>query len=171
MTQQIISIMRHELLLVAVLLIVLMAEIFWNPATKKNIRIFSIILFGIITLIGFLPSPSGSLFGDMYVVTPIRLMMKNILNIGVLIVLIQSVTWLGKEENSEKISEYFILLLSTLTGMSYMISSGHFLMLYLGVELATIPPWIVTGIIQPKQVSNSLCRRLCLQGFYYLVYP
>jgi NADH-quinone oxidoreductase subunit N len=139
MTQQIISIMRHELLLVAVLLIVLMAEIFWNPATKKNIRIFSIILFGIITLIGFLPSPSGSLFGDMYVVTPIRLMMKNILNIGVLIVLIQSVTWLGKEENSEKISEYFILLLSTLTGMSYMISSGHFLMLYLGVELATIP--------------------------------
>jgi NADH-quinone oxidoreductase subunit N len=49
------------------------------------------------------------------------------------------VSWLGKDENSEKISEYFILLLSTLTGMSFMISSGHFLMFYLGIELATIP--------------------------------
>ena len=35
--------------------------------------------------------------------------MKNILNIGALLVFIQSVTWLKKEENSEKISEYFLL--------------------------------------------------------------
>jgi len=139
MSLQIFSLMRHELLLIAVLLLILVAEIFWDPARKKNIRIFAVILFGIITLLGFLPVPEGSLFGEMYIVTPVRLMMKNILNIGVLIVLLQSITWLGKEKNSDKISEYFILLLSTLTGMSYMISSGHFLMLYLGLELATIP--------------------------------
>jgi len=65
--------------------------------------------------------------------------MKNILNVGVLIILFQSVTWLKKEENREKISEYFILLFSTLIGMYFMISSGDFLMFYLGLELATIP--------------------------------
>jgi len=65
--------------------------------------------------------------------------MKNILNIGSLLVLIQSVTWLNKEENSEKISEYYVLLISTLIGMNFMISAGHFLMFYLGLELATIP--------------------------------
>jgi NADH-quinone oxidoreductase subunit N len=75
----------------------------------------------------------------MYISTDITLLMKNILNIGVLLVFIQSVTWLGKEENHDKISEYFILLLSTLIGMNYMISSGHFLMFYIGLELATIP--------------------------------
>ena len=133
------SLMRHELLLTAVLLLILIAEIFWDPAWKKSIMTFSVILFSIITLIGFLPSPSGSLFGGMYLVSPTILLMKNVLNIGVLIVLIQSFTWLAKDENSEKISEYFILLLSTLTGMSFMISSGHFLMFYLGIELATIP--------------------------------
>jgi NADH-quinone oxidoreductase subunit N len=156
--------MRHELLLVAVLLIVLMAEIFWKPARKKNIRIFSVILFGIITLVGFLPSPEGSLFGDMYIVTPIRLMMKNILNIGVLIVLIQSITWLGKDENSEKISEYFVLLLSTLTGMSYMISSGHFLMLYLGVELATIPLASLAAIDRYRNNSAEAGIKLILSS-------
>jgi NADH-quinone oxidoreductase subunit N len=74
----------------------------------------------------------------MYEVSDARLMMKNILNTGSLLVLIQSVTWLNKEENSEKISEYYILLISTLIGMDFMISAGNFLMFYLGLELATI---------------------------------
>jgi NADH-quinone oxidoreductase subunit N len=65
--------------------------------------------------------------------------MKNILNIGTLIVLIQSYTWLGRPENRDRIHEYFMLLISTLLGMNFMISAGHFLMFYIGIELATIP--------------------------------
>jgi len=133
------SMMRHELLLIAAALLVLIAEIFWNPAKKRSISLFSIILFALITVAGFIPSPSGSIFGGMYIVNGTRLLMKNILNIGVLLIFIQSVTWLEKEENSEKISEYFMLLISTLVGMNFMISSGHFLMFYIGIELATIP--------------------------------
>jgi len=132
-------IMRHELLLIAAALSVLVAEIFWNPDKKRSISLFSIIILGVITIVGFLPSTAGSLFGGMYVASGTRLLMKNILNIGALLVFIQSVTWLNKEENSEKISEYFILLISTLVGMNFMISAGHFLVFYIGIELATIP--------------------------------
>ena len=133
------SIMRHELLLIAAALLVLMAEIFWNPAKKSSISIFSIVLFAAITLAGFIPSTSGTIFGGMYVSDSTRLLMKNILNIGVLLVFIQSATWLNKPENSDKINEYFMLLISTLIGMNFMISAGHFLMFYIGLELATIP--------------------------------
>ncbi|MCU0408961.1 MAG: NADH-quinone oxidoreductase subunit N [Bacteroidales bacterium] len=133
------SIMRHELLLTAAALIVLMAEIFWHPAKKKQIISLSIILYSLLTIAGFLPSATGSLFGEMYVSNATTLMMKNILNIGVLIVFIQSAGWLLKEENTERVSEYFILLISTVIGMNFMISSGHFLMFYIGLELATIP--------------------------------
>jgi NADH-quinone oxidoreductase subunit N len=132
-------IMRHELLLIAAALMVLIAEIFRNPDKKDSISLFSIIIFGVITIIGFIPSPEGPLFGGMYVSSGTRLLMKNILNIGALLVFIQSVTWLRKEENSEKISEYFLLLISTLVGMDFMISAGHFLIFYIGIELATIP--------------------------------
>lgn len=132
-------IMRNELLLTIAVLLILMAEIFRDPAKKRSINRFAVVLFFIITIIGFLPSRSGSLFGGMYEVSEARLIMKNILNIGSLLVLIQSVTWLNKEENSGKISEFHILLISTLTGMNFMISAGHFLMFYLGLELATIP--------------------------------
>lgn len=132
-------IMRHELLLIAAALLVLMAEIFIHPDRKIQIAMFSVIVLGLITIVGFIPSQSGNLFGGMYVADGTRILMKNILNIGVLLVFIQSVTWLKKEENEEKISEYFILLISTLIGMNFMISSGHFLMFYIGLELATIP--------------------------------
>ena len=133
------SIMRHELLLTAAAILVLAAEIFRNPAKKRSVSLFTVMLFLLITVIGFLPSPTGSLFGGMYRSTDITLIMKNILNIGALLVLIQSVTWLNKEENHEKVSEYFVLLIATLTGMNFMISAGHFLMFYIGLELATIP--------------------------------
>ena len=144
--------MRHELLLTVAALLVLMAEIFRDPQKKRTVNLFTVIMFSIITVIGFLPSPTGSLFGGMYLVSDVRLVMKNILNIGVLLVLIQSVTWLNKAENSERISEYHVLLISTLIGMNFMISAGHFLMFYLGLELATIP---VAALAAYDRYSNK----------------
>jgi NADH-quinone oxidoreductase subunit N len=132
-------IMRHELLLTAAALVVLMAEVFSHPEKKGFIITLAVVCFGIVTALGFLPSPDGELFGGMYVTSGVRLMMKNILNIGVLIVFLQSVDWLRKTDNSDKTSEFFILMLFTLTGMNFLISSGHFLMFYIGLELATIP--------------------------------
>jgi len=158
------SIMRHELLLIAAALLVLIAEIFLNPKKKRSIRLFSVILFALITVAGFIPSPSGSLFGGMYVVDSTRLLMKNILNIGVLLVFIQSMTWLKNEENEEKISEYFLLLLSTLVGMNYLISSGHFLMFYIGIELATIPIAALAAFDRYKNKSAEAGIKLILSS-------
>ena len=131
--------MRHELLLTLVILITLCAEIMISDTKKNNIIPIVISLFLLNLIIGFLPAPEGTLFGGMYHTDRMIVLMKNILNIGVFIILLQSVGWLKNENNNGKVSEYFILLFSTLIGMNFMISSGHFLMLYLGLELATIP--------------------------------
>jgi len=158
------TIMRHELLLIAAALLVLIAEIFWNPGKKRSISLFSIVLFALITVAGFLPSPDGSLFGGMYEASATRVLMKNILNIGALLVFIQSVTWLNKKENSEKISEYFILLISTLVGMNFMISAGHFLMFYIGIELATIPIAALAAFDRYKNNSAEAGIKLILSS-------
>jgi NADH-quinone oxidoreductase subunit N len=157
-------IMRHELLLIAAALLILITEIFWNPEKKKSISLFSIILLGVITIAGFLPSPSGLLFGGMYISSGTTLLMKNILNIGALLVFIQSVTWLNKEENSEKISEYFLLLISTLIGMNFMISAGHFIIFYIGIELATIPIAALAAFERYKNKSAEAGIKLILSS-------
>jgi NADH-quinone oxidoreductase subunit N len=143
---------------------VLIAEIFWDPDKKKSISLFSIILFGIITIVGFIPIPAGVLFGGMYVTSGTTILMKNILNIGALLIFIQSVTWLNKEENSEKISEYFLLLISTLVGMNFMISAGHFLIFYIGIELATIPIAALAAYDRYKNKSAEAGIKLILSS-------
>jgi len=131
--------MRHELLLILLVIVIIFAEIFSKEETKHRIINFSIVLFFIQTVVGFLPVTQGELFGGMFQNDIFRSTFKNILNIGVLIVLLQSSAWLRKEENKEKISEYIILLLSTLIGMFFMVFSGDFLMMYIGLELASLP--------------------------------
>jgi NADH-quinone oxidoreductase subunit N len=154
--------MRNELLLTSAAILILIAEIFRDPARKKSTSLFSIVLFTLITVSGFFNVPEGFLFGGMYVSSNVTALMKNILNIGVLIVLIQSVTWLKKDENSERVSEYFILILSTLIGMDFMISSGHFLMFYLGLELATIPVAALAAFERYKNKSAEAGIKLIL---------
>ena len=131
--------MRNELLLTVLLLIVLMVEIFSDTRNSKLVLWISMTGFFIITLTGFLPLKEGSLFGGMYQTNQTTWCMKNILNLGLLLVLMQSWKWLEHEKNEGKVCEYIMLLLSTLMGMNFMFSSGDFLMMYLGLELATIP--------------------------------
>ncbi|MEI6275971.1 MAG: NADH-quinone oxidoreductase subunit N [Prolixibacteraceae bacterium] len=131
--------MRNELLLTFLAMVLLTIDLNLNHAKKSRMIPISIGLFLVVTLIGFIPQPDQSLFGGMYHTNGLIQLMKNILNIGALIILFQSVGWLRSPANNNKISEYFFLLVTTLVGMNFMISSGDFLMLYLGLELATIP--------------------------------
>jgi NADH-quinone oxidoreductase subunit N len=131
--------MRNELLLIVLLLIILMVEIFSDTHNNKPVLWISMIGFCIITLIGFLPLKEGSLFGGMYQANNTTWFMKNVLNLGLLLVLLQSCKWLQHENNQGKVSEFIMLLLATLMGMNFMFSSGDFLMMYIGIELATIP--------------------------------
>jgi len=131
--------MRNELLLTFMAMLLLIIDLNLNHAQKSRIIPIAIGFLLVITVIGFIPQPDQTLFGGMYHTNGLVQLMKNILNIGALIILFQSVAWLKGPANATKISEYFFLLITTLIGMNFMISSGDFLMLYLGLELATIP--------------------------------
>jgi len=145
--------MRHELLLITITVILLIVEIFLPAAQKQKIILPAILMMGAVTIAGFFPGTPGILFGGMFQSTQLTMMLKNILNIGVLIVFIQSVDWLKQEQNGQKISEFYLLMLSTLIGMNYMISAGDFLMFYLGLELATIPIAALAAYERMKEKS------------------
>ena len=64
---------------------------------------------------------------------------KTILALGTLIVLIQSREWLRRPDTSFKEGEFYVLIVSTLLGMNMMVSANHFLLFYLGLEMASVP--------------------------------
>ncbi len=134
-----ILLMRNELLLIIALVVILIADISFDKENRKTFYIFSVFLILVVTVASFIPAPSGSLFGGMYHTGPLQMVMKSILNIATLLVILQSWGWLNGIGQRRKSGEFILLLLSTLIGMGYMISATHFIMFFLGLELATIP--------------------------------
>ena len=131
--------MRHELLLTLVILIVLIADIFFAE-NKEKVSYVAVGLFAIYTLFGFIPLKEGSIFGGMYETNNMISGFKVILNVGVLLIAMMSVSWLNKHSlKNKKTGEFFILMFSSLLGMYFLISSRNFLMLYLSLELSTLP--------------------------------
>ena len=70
---------------------------------------------------------------------PIQSIVKSILSIGTLIVFLMAHEWMRRPDTAIKQGEFYILTLSTLLGMYFMISAGHFLMFFIGLETASIP--------------------------------
>jgi len=64
---------------------------------------------------------------------------KSVLNVGTIIVFLLAHEWLAREDTFIKQGEFYILTLSTLLGMYFMISAGHFLMFFIGLETASVP--------------------------------
>ncbi len=157
-----ILLMRHEIVLTVALLILLIAEL--STENKKSIINLSLFLFAAVTAIGFIPSAEGTLFGGMYQTSHLTVMMKNILNVGTMILFFQVADWIKKPEYHNKVSEFYLLILSTLIGMNFMISSGHFLMFYIGLELATIPIAALAAYDRSKNISAEAGIKLILSS-------
>ena len=132
-------IMRHEVLLTVLILYQLIADLSEQPEKKKGVINTTIILFFVYIVIGFIPAQPATLFGNMYISDGLRTLLKNILGFSTLIILLQSSSWLSDPLNQQKIGAFYLTIFSTLMGMFFMISAGDFLMLYLGLELATLP--------------------------------
>jgi NADH-quinone oxidoreductase subunit N len=156
--------MRQEIILVGVIMILLVATIARINKSAKGVIYLGIFLFGLLTVVGFLPQETGVLFGGMYQLNETTLLMKNILNVGVFILLLQSTSWILSEENKGNSNEFILILFSILVGMDYMISAGDFLMLFLGLELATIPLAILASYEIKKERSVEAGTKLILLG-------
>ena len=132
--------MRSEIGLVAIILLLLIFELFSSQKQKAAVIPLALFLLAINTLIGFLPLTQGELFGGTYKTTSMLVLFKTTLSFGVLILLLQSADWLKEKIVAEnKATEFIILLFSSLLGAFYMISAGDFLMFYIGLELTTLP--------------------------------
>lgn len=131
--------MKDELSLIVVLLIVFLFDLFASEKARKYFQPLVCVLMGVQILVNILPEQSAEAFGGMYLYTPMMSIVKSILGTGTLIVFLQAGEWLKRDDTKIKQGEFYILTLSTLLGMFFMISSGNFLLFFIGLELASVP--------------------------------
>jgi NADH-quinone oxidoreductase subunit N len=157
--------MRQEIVLLTIILLLVIAEIFIPKNKKSSIVHLAVFLFGIHTAIGFFAMDESSMFGGSFQTNNLIHFFKNILNIGVFILLLQSADWIQEKiVVQHKGTEFFILLFSSLLGMYFMISSGDFLMFYIGLELSTLPIAALAAYETSKRISSESGIKLILSA-------
>ena len=105
----------------------------------------------------------GTLFGGLYTTSALIAFQKSILSLGIYLISLLFSDWLKK---SEHMPEFFILMLSAVLGMFYMISSGSLLMFYLSLELSTIPVAAMANFDLEKKLSSEASMKMILSSAF-----
>ena len=99
--------MHHEIGLLIVFILVFLFDTFGCKKVQGSLSVTALVLFGAFTVYGFFaPQQTGEAFAGMYATSPIVASIKNILNIGMFIVLLQSIKWNNSETQSVRRGEF-----------------------------------------------------------------
>ena len=150
------------------MLIIIIFILLFLKLGKKEIKNVTFIHFVNVLLLinlvsGFLMSQTGSLFGDMFSTNRLLTFEKNLLNLATLIISLQSYNWLKEHKH---VPEFYMLLLSTLLGMFYMLSSENLLMFYLALELSTIPIAALANFDLEKRRSSEAAFKMIISSAF-----
>lgn len=131
-----ISMMRFEVLALGVVILLLLVKVFSEKINPSVVLGFANLSLVAMLASAFIGHPHGSMFGGMFLNDSTLMLEKSIITFATLFISLQGNNWL---KNHSGYLEFYLLLFSILIGMYFMISSGNFLMFYLGLEMATIP--------------------------------
>ena len=157
--------MHQELSLTAVFLLMFVLDLFLPVRLRHWLRPLACALLGIELLANIWPD-EVILFGGMYHSTPMASIMKSVLTLGTILVFLQSTHWLRRSDTCHKMGEFYTLTLSTLLGMYFMVSAGHFLLFFLGLELATVPMACLVAFDKYKGHSAEAGAKFILSALF-----
>ena len=157
--------MQAEVSLVAILIIVLLTDLFLKESNPRMMQSVSCILLVVQLALNIVPT-AGEAFGGMYHSTEMASVVKTILTAGTLLVFLQSGEWLEREDSRRKSGEFYLLTLSTLLGMYFMVSSGSFILFYIGLELASIPMACLVALDKYRHHSAEAGAKFILNAMF-----
>ena len=160
--------MVPEATLIAILIILFFADFALSNSEKKHpvLRCLTHTLL-LLQLVACVFAQPVEVFGGLYVSTAAANAMKLILTGGSLIVAIMAQTWIEHNEVTRRYEgEFYMLLVSTLLGMYVMTSSGHFLMFFLGLEMASVPMACMVAMDKWKKDSAEAGAKYILTATF-----
>ncbi|HET6721457.1 MAG TPA: NADH-quinone oxidoreductase subunit N [Chitinophagaceae bacterium] len=163
MVNDFLILMKQELVITLIIFVLLFLKLSSRETKNETLINFVNLLLTINLVSGFFMIREGNLFGDMFHTDELLFFEKNLLNLGTLIISLQSSNWL---KDHKHVPEFYILMLSTLLGMFFMISSNNLLMFYLALELSTIPLAALANFDLEKRRSSEAAFKMIVSSAF-----
>jgi NADH-quinone oxidoreductase subunit N len=156
------TLMKSELVITSIIFLLLFIKL--SKGIKNDLLLLiiqNLLLLNFI--IGFFFNVTGSLFDGMYHTNELIAFQKSILNLGIYLISLLFAAWFKKTDH---LPEFFMLMLSALLGLDFLISSGNFLIFFLSLELATIPIAAMTNFDLEKKISSEAAMKMILSSAF-----
>lgn len=102
------------------------------------------------------------LFGQMLVYDTLTAFTRIfLLSFAVLFILLSRLTGIADTKDGQ---DYYTLVLGSTLGMSLMASSNHMMMLFMSVEMASVPSYVLAGIVKGRQRSSEAALKYAVYG-------
>ena len=164
----ILTYMYTEIALVGVIATALLYDLTAGPRGRKYFHgvMCALMLLFIAGTVFPYQKETAEIFGGMFVYAPIYSIVKSVLAIGTLLVFLLADSWLKKPDTEFKRGEFYVLTLSTLLGMDFMVSAGHFMMFFIGLELASVPMSCLVAFDKYKHNSAEAGAKYILSALF-----
>jgi NADH-quinone oxidoreductase subunit N len=156
-----------EIVLVGALVVVLLLDLLaeergrWATSSVAGIGLLAA-LVPVITL-----AVDGSdrvLFGGAYVVDDFALVLKALFLLSGYVVILMSTDYIAEGDYYE--GEYYVMLLSSLLGMTVMASSRDLISIFIALELLSIPAYLLAGWRKRDLKGNEASLKYYLLGVF-----
>ena len=152
--------------LMAALVIVFLADLIMKGEKKHSVLSMLTGRLLVAQIAVCFTAQPATAFAGLYTATAAAQVMKVILTAGAFIVVVMAQSWIEREDVLRKEGEFYELVISTLLGMYMMISSGHFLMFFLGLEMASVPMACLVAFDKYKKESAEGAAKFVLTATF-----
>lgn len=160
---------RPELALCVTVVLLLLVRIFPGGGRVPS---FALALGGAVVALWFaLPSdglstwaelPRQELFTGMLVHDTLTAYLRVFLMaFAVLFVILSRLTGIADKEDGQ---DYYVLVLGATVGMCVMASANHLLTIFLGIEMASVPSYVLAGIVKGRRRSSEAALKYAIYG-------
>ncbi|MBX9586711.1 MAG: NADH-quinone oxidoreductase subunit NuoN [Gammaproteobacteria bacterium] len=142
----------------------LLVQAFWGQ--KRPIITYAAvqltILIAAVFTLGFINEPTMLTFDNTFILDKFAVILKLFIELSVFLCFFYSRVYLA--DNDMPRGEYYILGLFAMLGMMVLVSSHHFLTLYLGVELMSLPVYAMVAMKRESGMAAEAAMKYFIIG-------
>lgn len=152
-----------ELTVLTTGLLVLVVELFISEKNKRYLGFLSIAGLWLAAVFAVrLIGTQASLLGDMFAVDSFALVLKTVMLIASSLAVLLALDFLNYPNSKQ--GEYYCLLLFSTLGMSIVASASNLIAVFVGIQLASVPLYILAGFERFDLKSNEAALKYFLLG-------
>src|ERR1700723_1333278 len=145
--------------------LIMLMEGWLGENKKRNLAAFTFVAFAaaLVAAVAANSSP-GLSFSNMFIVDGFATFFRVLVIAVGILSLLSAVQYL-KREHAES-SEYYALLLFSVTGQCIMATANELIMIFIGLEISSIATYILAGYLRDDKRNNEAAPKYFLLGWF-----